>query len=101
MLNYRVQTTMNPQREQQPYQQHIQRSSSSGSNYGNMFVKVGESPTTYSCNFCGKLITNRWHHSAIHKPQNNRCPWCSQVFSRKDNLKSHVRIKHGGVNLDC
>lgn len=62
--------------------------------YNNMYVKISEVPVLYHCKICGKTVSNRWHHSAIHKPQCNRCPMCKQTFTRKDNMKAHIRVKH-------
>lgn len=63
--------------------------------YCDIFTKVSENPCVYKCNVCGKTVTNRWHHASIHKPQHNKCPKCQQTFTRKDNMKAHMRLKHG------
>ncbi|KAJ3665862.1 hypothetical protein Zmor_001327 [Zophobas morio] len=63
--------------------------------YCEMFDKISDSPSLYNCKICGKTVSNRWHHSSIHRPQSNRCPLCQQSFTRKDNMKAHIRLKHG------
>lgn len=63
--------------------------------YCDLFHKVSGSPTLFRCRICGKTVSNRWHHAAIHRPQSNHCPLCYQSFTRKDNMKAHIRIKHG------
>ncbi|EEZ99219.2 fruitless [Tribolium castaneum] len=65
------------------------------SDYCEMFDKISDSPSLYTCKICGKTVSNRWHHSSIHRPQSNRCPLCQQSFTRKDNMKAHIRLKHG------
>lgn len=63
--------------------------------YCEMFEKISETPSLYTCKICGKTVSNRWHHSSIHRPQSNKCPLCQQSFTRKDNMKAHIRLKHG------
>ncbi|XP_019872954.1 sex determination protein fruitless isoform X3 [Aethina tumida] len=53
--------------------------------------------TLFGCRICGKRVTNKWHHSTTHRRQVNRCPCCHQNFTRKDNLKVHIKLKHGNV----
>ncbi|XP_017781039.1 PREDICTED: sex determination protein fruitless isoform X4 [Nicrophorus vespilloides] len=65
---------------------------SSAQDYCNMFEKIG---LLYQCKVCGKCVSNRWHHSSIHRPQANNCPMCNQSFTRKDNMKVHIKLKHG------
>lgn len=60
--------------------------------YDALFERV--SSFHYTCRLCGKTVTNRWHHRRSHIPQNLKCPYCSQIFTRKDNLKSHMKVKH-------
>lgn len=67
--------------------------------YCEMFDKISDAPSLYMCKLCGKTVSNRWHHSAIHRPQSNRCPLCQQSFTRKDNMKAHIRLKHGPLML--
>ncbi|XP_069699859.1 protein abrupt-like isoform X7 [Periplaneta americana] len=67
--------------------------------YENMYYKVPENPNLYACRVCGKTVSNRWHHTRSHKPQNLKCPLCQQVFTRKDNMKTHLKWKHGGLSL--
>lgn len=68
---------------------------SSTSDYCDMFNKVCDVPVLYACKICGKNVSNRWHHASIHRPQSNTCPMCQQSFTRKDNMKAHIRLKHG------
>lgn len=63
--------------------------------YCEIFTKISEDPALYKCNVCEKTVTNRWHHASIHRPQYNKCPKCHQLFTRKDNMKAHMRLKHG------
>lgn len=65
--------------------------------YYGMFTRIADSSSLYSCNVCGKTVSNRWHHSVIHRPQVNCCPLCHQTFTRRDNMKVHIKVKHGGV----
>ncbi|XP_018327676.1 sex determination protein fruitless isoform X1 [Agrilus planipennis] len=62
--------------------------------YCDIFEKVSESTLLYRCKMCSKNVTNRWHHAAKHRPQSNMCPVCQQTFTRKDNMKAHIRLKH-------
>lgn len=62
-----------------------------------MFVSLpgdGWRPRLYSCLYCGKSVSNRWHHVRSHQSQNCQCPYCNCVFTRSDNLKVHIRDKH-------
>lgn len=67
--------------------------------YDDMFVPLGTAkgsgPQLYSCLHCGKSVSNRWHHVRSHRSQNCHCPFCFAVFTRSDNLKAHIRSKHG------
>ncbi|KAK0086833.1 hypothetical protein PV325_002434 [Microctonus aethiopoides] len=70
--------------------------------YDDMFVPVigivdGTRPQLYSCLYCGKSVSNRWHHVRSHRSQNCHCPYCFAVFTRSDNLKTHIRIKHSNI----
>lgn len=67
------------------------------SDYCDLFERVVNNPALYACRMCGKNVSNRWHHAAIHRPQFNLCPMCRQSFTRKDNMKAHMRLKHGTV----
>lgn len=73
----------------------IVESRAPASDYCEMFDKISDLPNLYTCKICGKTVSNRWHHSSIHRPQSNRCPLCQQSFTRKDNMKAHIRLKHG------
>lgn len=68
--------------------------------YCDLYDKISEGPTLYSCKICGKTVSNRWHHAAIHRPQTNLCPLCQQTFTRRDNMKAHIRLKHGALVTD-
>ncbi|GJQ69514.1 hypothetical protein Trydic_g6614 [Trypoxylus dichotomus] len=96
--------------EYQPQKQHYFHSSSkeldvtfqgennhslSTKDYCEIFTKISDNPALYKCKLCEKTVTNRWHHASIHKPQYNKCPECHQLFTRKDNMKAHMRLKHG------
>lgn len=72
-----------------------QESRSAPIDYCDIFDRASDVPLLYHCKVCGKTVSNRWHHAAIHRPQINRCPLCQQTFTRKDNMKVHIRIKHG------
>jgi len=67
--------------------------------YENMYYRVPDNPTLYNCKVCGKTVSNRWHHTRSHKPQNLKCPLCQQVFTRKDNMKTHLKWKHGSLSV--
>lgn len=81
-----------------PY--HIQETRAAPLDYCDIFDKVSDTPLQYLCKICGKRVSNRWHHAAIHRPQTNRCPLCQQTFTRKDNMKAHIRMKHGALVAD-
>ncbi|XP_023722787.1 sex determination protein fruitless isoform X5 [Cryptotermes secundus] len=67
--------------------------------YESMYYKVPDIPALYNCKVCGKTVSNRWHHTRSHKPQNLKCPLCQQVFTRRDNMKTHLKWKHGGLSI--
>ncbi|XP_046996070.1 broad-complex core protein isoforms 1/2/3/4/5-like isoform X3 [Schistocerca americana] len=62
--------------------------------YEYMYYRLPNNPSLYMCRFCGKTVSNRWHHLRSHKPQNLKCPLCHQIFTRKDNMKAHLKWKH-------
>ncbi|XP_067619115.1 sex determination protein fruitless isoform X1 [Eurosta solidaginis] len=63
--------------------------------YSTLFVQLsGTLPTLYRCVSCNKIVSNRWHHANIHRPQSHECPVCGQKFTRRDNMKAHCKIKH-------
>lgn len=63
--------------------------------YSALFVQLsGTFPTLYRCVSCHKTVSNRWHHANIHRPQKHECPVCHQVFTRRDNMKAHCKVKH-------
>ncbi|XP_059475201.1 sex determination protein fruitless-like isoform X3 [Neocloeon triangulifer] len=46
------------------------------------------------CRLCYKVISNLKNHYLSHNPGNYPCPFCFRRFSRKDNAKQHIRLKH-------
>lgn len=63
--------------------------------YSALFIQLsGTFPTLYRCVSCHKTVSNRWHHANIHRPQRHSCPVCNQVFTRRDNMKAHCKVKH-------
>ncbi|XP_073813601.1 sex determination protein fruitless isoform X2 [Musca autumnalis] len=66
--------------------------------YSLLFVQLsGTLPTLYRCVSCNKIVSNRWHHANIHRPQSHECPVCGQKFTRRDNMKAHCKIKHADI----
>lgn len=66
--------------------------------YSTLFVQLsGTLPTLYRCVNCNKIVSNRWHHANIHRPQSHVCPVCGQKFTRRDNMKAHCKIKHADI----
>lgn len=66
--------------------------------YSALFVQLsGTLPTLYRCVSCNKIVSNRWHHANIHRPQSHECPVCGQKFTRRDNMKAHCKIKHADI----
>ncbi|KRG00063.1 uncharacterized protein Dwil_GK28062 [Drosophila willistoni] len=66
--------------------------------YSTLFVQLsGTLPTLYRCVSCNKIVSNRWHHANIHRPQSHECPVCGQKFTRRDNMKAHCKIKHADI----
>lgn len=67
--------------------------------YSALFVQLsGTFPTLYRCVSCHKTVSNRWHHANIHRPQKHECPDCHQIFTRRDNMKAHRKVKHAFWN---
>nr|UXB53294.1 fruitless-like protein [Oncopeltus fasciatus] len=62
------------------------------SSYDGLFVR--RSPYLFECCLCGKVVTNKWHHSKSHFSQSLTCPYCENRYTRKDNLKYHIKTKH-------
>lgn len=69
----------------------VGRNSKSAS-YDCIFDRV--SPLHFQCRLCGKIVSNKWHHANSHSPKVVGCPYCPHVYTRKDNLKYHIRSKH-------
>ncbi|XP_037083881.1 protein bric-a-brac 1-like [Pollicipes pollicipes] len=58
------------------------------------------SPTPLMCKFCGQMFSdasNRFRHEKRHKhPEEvHVCFVCKRPFSRKDNMKKHIKTVHG------
>ncbi|XP_066998966.1 protein abrupt isoform X7 [Anabrus simplex] len=73
--------------------------SESEPSYEYMFYRVPNNPSLFTCRMCGKSVSNRWHHTRSHRPQNLKCPLCQQIFTRKDNMKAHIKWKHSAVMI--
>lgn len=47
--------------------------------------------TLYKCIICAKVVTNKWHHTQYHYPQQFQCNNCDHIVTRKDHLKKHLK----------
>ena len=57
------------------------------------------------CPNCDKTFTRkhnlRNHIRTIHEGIKLDCPKCEKLFTRKEYLQSHIRTIHDGIKLDC
>ncbi|XP_011695815.1 PREDICTED: zinc finger protein 131 isoform X7 [Wasmannia auropunctata] len=47
------------------------------------------------CKLCGKSVTNMKKHMKSHNPDKHECSICNISLTRSDNLKRHIKLKHG------
>ncbi|XP_034943024.1 sex determination protein fruitless isoform X3 [Chelonus insularis] len=50
---------------------------------------------TESCRLCGKSVANIKKHMKSHFPDKYQCQICMISLTRSDNLKRHIKLKHG------
>ncbi|XP_011496309.1 PREDICTED: broad-complex core protein isoforms 1/2/3/4/5 isoform X1 [Ceratosolen solmsi marchali] len=50
---------------------------------------------TESCRLCGKSVANIKKHMKSHFPDKYQCHICMISLTRSDNLKRHIKLKHG------
>lgn len=50
---------------------------------------------TESCRLCGKSVANIKKHMKSHFPDKYQCHICAISLTRSDNLKRHIKLKHG------
>uniref|UniRef100_A0ABD2WSU2 Fruitless n=2 Tax=Trichogramma TaxID=7490 RepID=A0ABD2WSU2_9HYME len=50
------------------------------------------------CHLCGKSVANIKKHMKSHYPDKYQCHICLISLTRSDNLKRHIKLKHG---MDC
>ena len=59
----------------------------------------------FNCPSCDKFFSRKnnmkEHIKFVHDGKIHKCPLCDEFFSRKDNLKKHVKIVHEGETLKC
>ncbi|XP_067203325.1 transcription activator GAGA isoform X3 [Linepithema humile] len=48
------------------------------------------------CKICGKSVANIKKHMKSHYPDKHTCHICRISLTRSDNLKRHIKLKHGG-----
>lgn len=51
--------------------------------------------STESCRLCGKSVANIKKHMKSHFPDKYQCQICMISLTRSDNLKRHIKLKHG------
>lgn len=47
------------------------------------------------CKVCGKSVANIKKHMKSHNPDKHVCHICMISLTRSDNLKRHIKLKHG------
>jgi len=47
------------------------------------------------CKLCGKSVANIKKHMKSHNPDKHVCQICMISLTRSDNLKRHIKLKHG------
>ncbi|XP_037076869.1 gastrula zinc finger protein XlCGF26.1-like [Pollicipes pollicipes] len=53
-------------------------------------------PKPFGCELCGKAFamrTSLFHHMSLHRGE-TACPVCQRVFSRKSNMRGHMKTMH-------
>ena len=54
-----------------------------------------------SCSICGKKVKSITDHIvSVHSKKNEKCPYCSEAFALKIDLKSHFLSNHKYVKKD-
>ncbi|NP_001157608.1 fruitless isoform G [Nasonia vitripennis] len=56
---------------------------------------AGTNVATESCRLCGKSVANIKKHMKSHFPDKYQCHICMISLTRSDNLKRHIKLKHG------
>ncbi|KAF7382609.1 hypothetical protein HZH68_015528 [Vespula germanica] len=51
--------------------------------------------STECCKLCGKSVANIKKHMKSHFPDKYQCQICMISLTRSDNLKRHIKLKHG------
>ncbi|XP_043289005.1 broad-complex core protein isoforms 1/2/3/4/5 isoform X15 [Venturia canescens] len=57
--------------------------------------KLDQHLGTESCRLCGKSVANIKKHMKSHFPDKYQCHICMISLTRSDNLKRHIKLKHG------
>lgn len=58
-------------------------------------VVVSGAIASESCRLCGKSVANIKKHMKSHFPDKYQCHICMISLTRSDNLKRHIKLKHG------
>ena len=70
-------------------------SSNDGGGGGAANANPGSIVASESCRLCGKNVANIKKHMKSHFPDKYQCHICMISLTRSDNLKRHIKLKHG------
>lgn len=64
-----------------------------------IYEKTKKKKITVPCQVCFKFVPDLARHMKRHEQPLYNCSICNSPFTRKDNLKRHIKMQHHDIQI--